>query len=129
MFAYNLYKNRREGLLNFNLFFSISLYCTTFIYPVFIYNTSERYFSMFSYSFNEEIITYSTAVAYMAYCFLQLGLNNKVVQASQLRPNPVCDFDVTKVLSFLSTLFFIFLLYFLLNGGRYGYLHTDVIAV
>lgn len=117
-FVYNIYKNRKEGLLTFNLLFSVSLYCTSFIYPVFFYNTSDRYFSMFSYDFDEHIISYATGVAYLAYCFLQLGLNNKPkFQDVGKKKIEIGNFNLKKGLNVLSAVFAIMFAYFLLNGG------------
>ena len=120
-FAYNIYKNRREGFLTFNLLFSVSLYCTSFIYPVFFYNTNERYFGMFSYDFDEQIISYATGVAYMAYCFLQLGLNNRhAMTGNRMKEINIEKFDLKKGLNILNCIFLIMLAYFLINGGT-GY--------
>ena len=116
-FAYDVYKNRKEGVLSFNLLFSVSLYFTSFFYPVFIYNTSERYFSMFDYRFDETLISYGTAVVYMAYCFLQLGLNNKQKQIRIIQKMNVSQISLKKSLKILSVLFTILLFYFILNDG------------
>ena len=116
-FGYNCFKNRKEGFLNFNLLFSVSFYCTSFIYPVFIYNTADRYISMFSFGFDENLITYSTAVAYMAYCFLQLGLNNKNIVVNDASQYVIENVRIKKALSILSFLFSIIFLYFILNDG------------
>ena len=116
-FAYNLIKNRKDGLLSFNLLFTVSFYCTSFIYPVFFYNTSDRYFSMFSYSFDENIITYSTAISYMAYCFLQLGLNNKGKNTGDITNFVIENVRIEKSLSFLTLVFTLFFIYFILNDG------------
>ena len=117
-FAYNTYKNRRQGLLSFNFLFSISLYFTSFVYPVFFYNTGERYFSMFSYSFNEGLISYSTAIAYMAYCFLQLGLNKDKVEKKTIRKKrEIVIINSETYLNALSFVFFVLLIYFFVNDG------------
>lgn len=120
-FAYNVYKHRKEGLLSFNLLFSVSFYCTSFIYPVFIYNTAERYFSMFGFSFNENIITYCTAVAYSAYCFLQLGMNNAALKEhsiiTQIYSGNKLPYNINRKLNSLSFLFLLFLTYFYVSGG------------
>lgn len=120
-FLLNVYKHRKEGLLTFNMLFSISFYYTSFFYPVFIYNTPDRYFSMFEFHFDENIISYSTAVAYSAYCFLQLGLNNaptykKTINKIDLK-HKFGHKNLDKRLNILSTLFAIFLAYFIVNGG------------
>lgn len=116
-FAYNLYKNRKEGIFSFNLLFSISIYLTSFVYPVFIYNTSNRHYGMFSYDFNENIITYSTAVVYMAYCFLQLGLNSKRKRIRKQTSEYHLNINLYKRLNILVILFTFILFYFLLNRG------------
>ena len=119
-FAYNVYNLRKDGLLSFNLLFSVSFYCTSFIYPVFIYNTAERYFSMFSFSFDENIITYCTAVAYSAYCFLQLGMNNAAIKEKDqlFTNNNIALLNNLKFkLNTLSFLFMLLLTYFYVNGG------------
>lgn len=127
-FAYNIYKNWKEGLLTFNLLFSVSLYCTSFIYPVFIYNTPDRYFSMFKFEFDESIISYSTGLAYLAYCFLQLGLNNKGNNYGLKRKSMSKNWIVSqKGLNCLSTFFLIMLVLFITNDGL-GYFADQFIA-
>lgn len=117
-FAYNTYKNRKQGLLSFNLLFSVSLYFTSFVYPVFFYNTSERHFSMFSYSFDESLISYSTSIAYMAYCFLQLGINkNKVDKKTFKKKQEIVLINVETYLNGLSLVFLVLLIYFYQNNG------------
>ena len=108
----------RDGLLSFNLLFSVGFYFTSFVYPVFIYNTGERYFSMFDFSYEEDLISYSTAVAYMAYCFLQLGLNNKQKETCKHnKPLFINQNSLKNKLNILSVLFTLLLLIFLLNNG------------
>lgn len=87
---------------------------------------------MFSYSFDESVISYGTAVAYMAYCFMQLGLNNTNtssrvrISINNTALTQLSQRKLKKGLSFLSFVFAVSLLYFLLNGGT-GYFSDQFI--
>jgi len=64
---------KNKNLVGFQFLFMIAFYFTNFVYPVFYYPYNPH-FSLFEYTFNEKIISYATAVAFMAYSFYMLGL-------------------------------------------------------
>jgi len=53
----------------------IAFFMTNFVYPVFYYPTNPDY-SVFTYPFNVNVITKSTAIAYLGYSFFLLGISN-----------------------------------------------------
>lgn len=63
----------KENGVGFEYFFMISFCMTNFIYPVFYY-ADNRYVSLFSFGFNDEVINKSTALALVAYGFYIIGL-------------------------------------------------------
>ena len=77
---------------------------------------------MFSFSFDENIITYCTAVAYSAYCFLQLGMNNAALKETNrsIYTNDSKTKQLKNInlrLNALSLLFMMLLTYFYVHGG------------
>lgn len=68
---------RDKNLVCFEFFFMIVFWLTNFVYPVFYYQTNPD-FSLFSYTFNVDIITKSTAIAYLGYSFFLLGISSYI---------------------------------------------------
>ena len=66
--------NKRRHWLGFEFFFAISFFLVNFVYPVFYAPYEDRiYWSFFSYSFNDDYVTRSTALAYFGYAWYMLG--------------------------------------------------------
>ncbi|AZA62754.1 O-antigen polymerase [Chryseobacterium indoltheticum] len=66
--------SKKESVVNFSLFFTISFFFVNFFYPVFIYPVDKYYFPVFGrFYFNEAVITKSTALALIGYCSFSIG--------------------------------------------------------
>lgn len=66
-----------KDIVCFELFFIISFAFVNFIYPIFYYPTTPHV-ATFVIPFNVNIISKSTAIAYLAFTFFMLGITNKV---------------------------------------------------
>lgn len=79
-FAFNLFfflfdeTIKRVGI-GFEFFFFFAFFMANFIYPIFYFNDNPNV-SLFSFSFNENIITKSTSLALVGYSFYILGATN-----------------------------------------------------
>ena len=60
--------NKYKTIILFEFLFTLSFFFVNYAYPVFIYPTSTSYFSLFLYSFNEDVISRATAVATLGFC-------------------------------------------------------------
>ena len=65
-------KDIRYEVLGFNAIFSLSLILVTYIYPLVVYPVFPN-FSLFGYSYNENVITKASAMVNMAYSFYAMG--------------------------------------------------------
>lgn len=106
----------RNEKVGFNLLFSISFFFTNFVYPVYIYPV-DPYYSLFSFPFNEKVITKCTALAQVAYSMYACGYlwRNKTENTSKS-----LNFDMAigaKQMSTITLLIIIYFLAFLLFGG------------
>lgn len=106
----------RNEKVGFNLLFSISFFLTNFVYPVYIYPV-DPYYSLFSFPFNEKVITKCTALAQVAYSMYACGYlwRNKTENTSKS-----LNFDMAigaKQMSTTTLLIIIYFLAFLLFGG------------
>src|SRR5690606_28313325 len=74
LFSFNFLAIKFNGnYFTFDILFSISMLFTNFIYPVFFYPTTLRYFSLFKIDFNEDVITRATALVMVAMTSYFLG--------------------------------------------------------
>ena len=106
----------RNEKVGFNLLFSISFFFTNFVYPVYIYPV-DPYYSLFSFPFNEKVITKCTALAQVAYSMYACGYlwRNKTENTSKS-----LNFDMAigaKQMSTITLLIIIYFLVFLSFGG------------
>src|SRR5690606_33794325 len=63
------------GLFSFSLLFTISFFFVNFAYPVLIYPIDRDYFPVFQrFYFNEDLISKTTALAYVGYTSFSLGV-------------------------------------------------------
>ena len=65
-------KDIKYEVLGFNAIFSLSLILVTYIYPLIVYPVFPN-FSLFGYSYNENVITKATAMVNIAYSFYAMG--------------------------------------------------------
>lgn len=66
---------KSTGVVSFYLFFLLSFLFVNFIYPVFIYPIDPEYFFMFSFGFDENWISKSTALAQLSITAFFLGVS------------------------------------------------------
>lgn len=79
--------NKRQHWLGFEFFFAISFFLVNFVYPVFYAPYEDRiYWSFFSYSFNDDYVTRSTALAYFGYAWYMLGAT-RLLQLQREEPS------------------------------------------
>ena len=69
------FTRHRDQIIGFPGLFAFTFYFVNFIYPVVYYPTPLRYISLFSFDFDENIISYATAVALLAYNSYLLGMS------------------------------------------------------
>ena len=67
-----IFFRNEDGGLNFGVVFSIAFLLCNLVYPVFYY-TDNPYVSMFSFGYNERVISKATALAVLGYSFYILG--------------------------------------------------------
>lgn len=60
-----------QTMILFESLFTISFFFTNYVYPIFLY-ADNPYFSLFTFSFNEDIISRATALATIGYCSYSL---------------------------------------------------------
>lgn len=115
---FSVYQNRKNGYINFNVVFSVSYYFVNFVYPIFYYPTSDRYFGLFSYEFDESLISRCTALAYFAYCVYLYGFNSyssKILKSKTVQS--IQNVPAKKITSVSTILLIISFVLFLLSGG------------
>lgn len=114
-------KTITHNAANFDFFFMFSYGMVNFIYPVF-YMLENPNVAVFSMTFNTNIISKSTAIAYLAYTFYLLGISvyhknrNKLKTIPKVEDKP--DFKVNNL--FLRLIFIIGIISFLgyvVTGG------------
>lgn len=54
---------KKNNYFDFDTIFLIAFFCTFFIYPIFLYPVNPRYFAIFNYGFDENVISKCTALA------------------------------------------------------------------
>lgn len=117
-YAIYLYMTDRcKEKIGFNLLFSFAFYFTNFIYPVFVYPVEPEY-SLFQFDFNYDIITKSTALAFIAYVFYGYGykkIKSKIVRKQHLNNSILCFSNTFN--KRLICLFIIYIIIFILVGG------------
>ena len=78
--------NKRKHWLGFEFFFALSFFLVNFVYPVFYAPTERIYWSFFSFTFNDDFVTRSTALAYFGYAWYMLGAT-RILQLKREEPD------------------------------------------
>ncbi|MEI7501780.1 MAG: O-antigen polymerase [Paludibacter sp.] len=106
---------RNRSLVGFQFLFMIAFYFTNFVYPVF-YFVNNPTFSIFEYTFNYDIISKATSIAYVAYSFYFLGMSiAERNEETSIEQTPEKDYSVIASFSFRLTV--IALLLYIISGG------------
>lgn len=118
---YYLSSNRTEtgNAANFDFFFIFSYGMTNFIYPVFYKPTNPKV-SVFDLPFNDSVMSKATAIAYLGFTFIVLGLSNyrknKVIVNKKVKHEELPSFQINSL--FIRLIFAIAMLSFV------GYITT-----
>lgn len=77
--------NKYKTVILFEFLFTLSFFFVNYAYPVFIYPTSTSYFSLFLYSFNEDVISRATAAATLGFCSYSIfQYENSIFSSSEI---------------------------------------------
>ncbi len=112
---------------NFHIIFILSFLFVNFIYPVFLYPINKEYFPVYRYTFNEDLISKATAMAFLGIASYFLGASLFKLKKYRLLPEIKLFINSPKsiILGLIVTSFFFFLL-ILINFwegivlGRFG---------
>ncbi|AZB21739.1 O-antigen polysaccharide polymerase Wzy [Kaistella haifensis] len=111
------------NVANFDFFFIFSYTMTNFIYPVFYKPTNPNY-TVFELPFNDNVISKSTAIAYLGFTFFALGISkykkDKKVKKN-LKKESLPSFKINNL--FIRSIFIVALLAFI------GYVATGGLTV
>ena len=114
--AFVIISDIQNEKVGFNLLFSISFFFTNFVYPVYIYPVDPHY-SLFSFSFNEQVISKCTALAQVAYAAYACGYLWKIHKEKTFVHLGI-DFSASsKQIRTISIFVFTYFLLFLFSGG------------
>lgn len=109
----------RKRPINFSLVFSLSLFATSFLFPIFVYPIDPS-FSLFSFGYDASVINKCTALATLAHSIYWLGHVNNANKAYNkfIMKNIVID---DKMISVFNKLVIILFIAFLFLGGLQYY--------
>lgn len=119
MATWTICKNKEEGYINFTTLFSIAYWAIFFIYPIYIY-PYRPHLGLFTYKFDESLITYCTALALCAYSFFIFGYNNQKIKLDFSNDNEwlaIDEYEWHFLLKSLSVTLIGLFIVFLLTGG------------
>lgn len=127
-FIYLIRSVKYEGM-GFSYFFIFSFIMVNFIYPVFYFNSNNRYFLSFNYGFNENVISQSTALAFVALNFFILfNTSYKKMYYKKIEKIKINKYVVYFLSLFLLMLFLSFIymggysqMFLTYNNGELGY--------
>jgi oligosaccharide repeat unit polymerase len=106
---------QNKSLVGFQFIFMIAFYFTNFVYPVSYFPTNPT-FSVFEYSFNNNIISKATSIAFLAYSFYMLGLSI-IERKSVLVIETQNDIDYDSIAKFAFKLTIVSFALYVLTGG------------
>lgn len=119
-------KSYTGNAANFDFFFIFSYGMTNFIYPVF-YKPYNPNFMGFEFPFNHDIITKSTAIAYLGFTFVALGLSHygkrKKLPGQKVKREELPSFKVNNL--FVRSIFVIAIISFVLYIVTGGLAHLQ----
>lgn len=108
--------NKRQHWLGFEFFFALSFFLVNFVYPVFYAPTERIYWSFFSFTFNDDFVTRSTALAYFGYAWYMLGAT-RILQLRREEPTePTFTISMKEYIWFFGITISAWVL-FVLTGG------------
>ena len=109
------------NVANFDFFFIFSYGMTNFIYPVF-YKPNNPNYAVFELPFNDNVISKSTAIAYLGFTFFVLGISNyRKLKIKRAKTNNKPLFKINSL--FIKSIFLVAILSFI------GYVTTGGLTV
>ena len=109
------------NVANFDFFFIFSYGMTNFIYPVF-YKPNNPNYTVFELPFNDNVISKSTAIAYLGFTFFVLGIcNYRKLKIKKAKTNNKPLFKINSL--FIKSIFLVAILSFI------GYVATGGLTV
>ena len=109
------------NVANFDFFFIFSYGMTNFIYPVF-YKPNNPNYAVFELPFNDNVISKSTAIAYLGFTFFVLGISNyRKLKIKRAKTNNKPLFKINSL--FIKSIFLVAILSFI------GYVATGGLTV
>ena len=109
------------NVANFDFFFIFSYGMTNFIYPVF-YKPNNPNYTVFELPFNDNVISKSTAIAYLGFTFFVLGISNyRKLKIKRAKTNNKPSFKINSL--FIKSIFLVAILSFI------GYVATGGLTV
>jgi oligosaccharide repeat unit polymerase len=109
------------NVANFDFFFIFSYGMTNFIYPVF-YKPNNPNYAVFELPFNDNVISKSTAIAYLGFTFFVLGISNyRKLKIKRAKTNSKPLFKINSL--FIKSIFLVAILSFI------GYVATGGLTV
>lgn len=122
-----LYKTFDGNYFNFHLIFILSFLFVNFIYPVFLYPVNKEYFPVYRHAFNEDLITKTTAMAFLGIASYFMGASLfKQTNYRQLKDLHYHISSPKSIIIGMIILSFIFFLLILINSwegiilGKFG---------
>ncbi|WP_099364937.1 O-antigen polymerase [Sphingobacterium sp. 1.A.4] len=126
--------SKNKNYFNFHLFFLLSIFFTNFAYPLFIYPFNPEYFSVFSFGFNQNIITKATALSQLAVSSYVFGVsistnkNKKRKEILYVFSKGLEIFTINIAL-FFSFIFCAYVIYTAFNNSNEEVLNTQIVSV
>lgn len=114
--AFVILSDIQNEKVGFNLLFSISFFFTNFVYPVYIYPVDPHY-SLFSFSFNERVISKCTALAQVAYAAYACGYLWRNHMEQSLEHLDISFSVSSKQIRVITIFVLIYFLLFIFSGG------------
>lgn len=114
---------KRRSHINFSLFFTVSFFFVNFFYPIFVFPVDRSYFLVFDrFYFNDDIITKSTALAFLGFMSFLVGKNNLAKKRDTRTDFYAFNFSLPAMeksysILFILTIIFNFILYFQASEG------------
>ena len=114
--AFIILLDRRNEKVGFNILFSTSFFFTNFVYPVYIYPIDPSY-SLFSFPFNERVISKCTGMAQVAYAAYACGYLWNLQSETRIKHIDLGFFVSTRHLRVITISVLAYFLVFLISGG------------
>jgi len=126
--------SRNKNYFNFHLFFLLSIFFTNFAYPLFIFPFNPEYFSVFTFGFNQNVLTKATALSQLAVSSYIFGVSistnkNKRKKEIQYVFSKGLENSTTNLSLFFSLIFCAYVIYTAFSNSNEEVLNTQIVSV